>query len=124
VPLSGATALLASSLAPSSMLRPSALTDRGPEVSAATIPSRFEGVDLVIVHENNEGALQRHEHEVVPGVVESLRIITEKASTRIARFAFQYAGSTAQAGDRGAPGRPAPGRHRCGASSRMSRCGR
>jgi isocitrate dehydrogenase (NAD+) len=54
-------------------------------------PSRFEGVDLVIVRENTEDLYAGLEHEVVPGVVESLKIITERASTRIARFAFEYA---------------------------------
>ncbi|MBI2839144.1 MAG: isocitrate/isopropylmalate dehydrogenase family protein [Acidobacteria bacterium] len=57
------------------------------------IKSRFEGVDLVIVRENTEDLYSGLEHEVVPGVVESLKIITEKASTRIARFAFDYAAS-------------------------------
>jgi isocitrate dehydrogenase (NAD+) len=43
------------------------------------------------VRENTESLYSGLEHEVVPGVVESLKIITEKASTRIARFAFEYA---------------------------------
>src|SRR4029077_11574663 len=55
------------------------------------VQSRFGDVDLVIVRENTEGLYSGLEHEVVPGVVESLKIITEKASTRIAQFAFQYA---------------------------------
>ena len=55
------------------------------------INSRFQGVDLVIVRENTEDLYAGLEHEVVPGVVESLKIITEKASTRIAHFAFQHA---------------------------------
>src|SRR5205807_4557015 len=55
------------------------------------IPTRYPGVDLIIVRENTEGEYSGIEHEVVPGVVESLKIITEKASTRIARFAFEYA---------------------------------
>ena len=53
--------------------------------------SRFEDVDLVIVRENTEDLYAGLEHEVVPGVVESLKIITERASTRIARFAFEHA---------------------------------
>jgi isocitrate dehydrogenase (NAD+) len=48
-------------------------------------------VDLVIVRENTEGEYVGLEHEVVPGVVESIKVITEKGSTRIARFAFEYA---------------------------------
>jgi isocitrate dehydrogenase (NAD+) len=55
------------------------------------IKSRYDGVDLVIVRENTESLYSGLEHVVVPGVVESIKIITEKASTRIARFAFEYA---------------------------------
>lgn len=55
------------------------------------VKSHFENVDVVIVRENTEDLYSGLEHEVVPGVVESLKIITEKASTRIARFAFEYA---------------------------------
>ncbi len=55
------------------------------------IPTRYPDVDLVIIRENTEGLYSGIEHEVVPGVVESLKIITERASTRIARFAFNYA---------------------------------
>jgi isocitrate dehydrogenase (NAD+) len=56
-----------------------------------SVPSRFTGVDLVIVRENTEDLYAGLEHEVVPGVVESLKIITERASTRIAEFAFNHA---------------------------------
>jgi len=55
------------------------------------VQSRFENVDVVLVRENTEDLYSGLEHEVVPGVVESLKIITEKASTRIAHFAFEYA---------------------------------
>jgi isocitrate dehydrogenase (NAD+) len=55
------------------------------------IPTRYPDVDLIILRENTEGLYSGIEHEVVPGVVESLKIITEKASTRISRFAFEYA---------------------------------
>ena len=55
------------------------------------IPHRFDDVDLVVVRENTEGLYSGLEHTVVPGVVESLKIITEKASTRIAKYAFEYA---------------------------------
>ena len=55
-----------------------------------SLPTRYPGVELAIVRENTEGQYSGIEHEVVPGVVESLKIITEKASTRIARFAFEY----------------------------------
>ena len=56
-----------------------------------SVATRYPDVDLVIVRENTEGLYSGIEHEVVPGVVESLKIITEKASTRIAKFAFAYA---------------------------------
>jgi isocitrate dehydrogenase (NAD+) len=55
------------------------------------VPSRFQNVDLVIVRENTEDLYAGLEHVVVPGVVESLKIITAKASTRIAEFAFEHA---------------------------------
>src|SRR3989454_6264824 len=55
------------------------------------VKSHFENVDLILVRENTEDLYSGLEHEVVPGVVESLKIITERASTRIARFAFEFA---------------------------------
>jgi isocitrate dehydrogenase (NAD+) len=55
------------------------------------VPSRNPNLDLVVVRENTESLYAGLEHVVVPGVVESLKIITEKASTRIAKFAFAYA---------------------------------
>jgi isocitrate dehydrogenase (NAD+) len=56
-----------------------------------SVPSKYEGIDIVIVRENTEDLYAGLEHEVVPGVVESLKIITEEASTRVATFAFEYA---------------------------------
>jgi isocitrate dehydrogenase (NAD+) len=55
------------------------------------VKSRYDGVDLIVVRENTEDLYSGLEHVVVPGVVESIKIITEKASSRIARFAFEYA---------------------------------
>ncbi len=55
------------------------------------VPARYQNVDLVIVRENTEDLYSGLEHEVVPGVIESLKIITFEASTRIAQFAFNYA---------------------------------
>src|SRR3954471_6313364 len=55
------------------------------------VETRFQGVDLIIVRENTEDLYAGLEHEIVPGIVESIKIITEKASTRIAKFAFEYA---------------------------------
>jgi len=57
----------------------------------AGIPPRFDNVDLVVVRENTEGIYSGLEHMVVPGVAESLKIVTEAASRRIGRFAFQLA---------------------------------
>ncbi len=62
-----------------------------PIESLKGIKSKYDNVDLIVVRENTEGLYSGIEHEVVPGVVESLKIITEKASTRIAHYAFQYA---------------------------------
>jgi isocitrate dehydrogenase (NAD+) len=56
-----------------------------------SLPTRYPSVDLAIVRENTEGEYSGIEHEVVPGVVEALKIVTEKASLRIARFAFEFA---------------------------------
>jgi isocitrate dehydrogenase (NAD+) len=55
------------------------------------VPTRYENVDLIVIRENTEGLYSGLEHIVVPGVVESLRIITEKGSERIVRFAFRTA---------------------------------
>jgi isocitrate dehydrogenase (NAD+) len=55
------------------------------------VHARYQGVDVVLIRENTEDLYAGLEHTVVPGVVESLKIITERASTRIAKFAFEYA---------------------------------
>ncbi len=52
---------------------------------------QFAGVDIVVVRENTEGLYSGVEHVVVPGVVTTLKVISERASRRIARFAFDYA---------------------------------
>lgn len=62
-----------------------------PVKSLKGVKSRYEGVDLIVVRENTEDLYSGLEHEVVPGVVESLKIITDRASRRIAKFAFEYA---------------------------------
>lgn len=62
-----------------------------PARSLPGVETRFKDVDLIVIRENTEGLYSGLEHIVVPGVVESLRIITEKASKRIARFAFETA---------------------------------
>jgi len=55
------------------------------------LETRYPGVDLIIIRENTEGLYVGLEHEVVPGVVESIKVTTEKACTRISKFAFEYA---------------------------------
>lgn len=53
--------------------------------------SPYQGVDLVIMRENTEGLYAGIEHEIAPGVVESIKVVTRQASLRIARYAFEYA---------------------------------
>jgi isocitrate dehydrogenase (NAD+) len=55
------------------------------------VPTRFSGVDIVVIRENTEGLYSGIENEVTPGVVTSMKVATERACTRIARWAFQYA---------------------------------
>ena len=62
-----------------------------PIKSLKGVQSRYEDVDLIVVRENTEDLYSGLEHEVVPGVIESLKIITDRASRRIAHFAFEYA---------------------------------
>ena len=62
-----------------------------PVKALPNVKCRYPELDLVIVRENTEDLYAGLEHIVVPGVVESLKIITEKASTRIAKYAFEYA---------------------------------
>jgi isocitrate dehydrogenase (NAD+) len=66
-------------------------TNLRPVWNIPSVKSKYDGIDLVIVRENTEDLYSGLEHEVVPGVVESLKIITEVASTRVAVFAFEYA---------------------------------
>ncbi len=62
-----------------------------PVKSQAGVPTPFRGVDLIVIRENTEDLYAGIEHQVAPGVVESVKVITARASTRIARFAFEYA---------------------------------
>src|SRR2546426_3133613 len=64
--------------------------DLRPVRALPNIPCRNPDLDLVVVRENTESLYSGLEHEIIPGVVESLKIITEKASTRISHFAFDY----------------------------------
>ncbi len=62
-----------------------------PIKSIPGVPALFQDLDMVVIRENTEDLYAGKEHEIVPGVIESLKIITEVASTRIAQFAFRYA---------------------------------
>lgn len=62
-----------------------------PCMSIPGFKTRYDDVDLVTIRENTEGEYSGLEHEVVPGVVESLKVITRKSSTRVAEFAFEFA---------------------------------
>src|SRR3954470_1093547 len=62
-----------------------------PVRSLEGVKTRFENVDMVIVRENTEGLYSGIENEVIPGVVTSLKVASEAACTRIARYAFRYA---------------------------------
>ena len=62
-----------------------------PVFSLPGVPARFGDLDLVLVRENTEDLYSGLEHEVVPGVMVSMKVITQTASTRIARFAFEHA---------------------------------
>jgi len=62
-----------------------------PVRSLPGVETRFSGIDLVIIRENTEGLYSGIENEVTPGVVTSMKVATEKACTRIARWAFRYA---------------------------------
>ena len=62
-----------------------------PVVNLPGIKTRYDDVNVIVIRENIEDLYSGLEHQVVPGVVESLKIITANASERIARFAFSYA---------------------------------
>src|SRR3954465_936724 len=62
-----------------------------PVKALPNVPCRYPELDLVVMRENTEDLYAGIEHVVVPGVIESIKIITEKASTRIARYAFEFA---------------------------------
>ncbi|HEY6418758.1 MAG TPA: isocitrate/isopropylmalate dehydrogenase family protein [Candidatus Binataceae bacterium] len=62
-----------------------------PTMSFAGVPTPFRDVNLIVVRENTEDLYSGIEHQVAPGVVESVKVITARASRRIARFAFEYA---------------------------------
>lgn len=55
------------------------------------MPSRHENVDFMVVRENLEGEYSGIEHEVYPGVFESLKVVTREKATRVAKYAFETA---------------------------------
>ncbi len=55
------------------------------------VSTRHDGVDIVTIRQNTEGEYAMLEHENVPGVVESLKIVTEPSTERLCRYAFEYA---------------------------------
>lgn len=59
--------------------------------SVPGVDTRHKNVDMVIIRENTEGEYSGLEHQAVPGVVESLKIISAEKCQRIAEYAFQYA---------------------------------
>lgn len=60
-------------------------------VSLPGVKTRHQGIDAVVIREQTEGEYSAQEHESVPGVIECLKVVTEKKSLRIAKFAFDYA---------------------------------
>jgi isocitrate dehydrogenase (NAD+) len=66
-------------------------TNLRPVKNLPGVASRFDNVDLIVVRENTEDLYAGLEHRIIPGVVESLKVITAKASERISRFAFEHA---------------------------------
>jgi isocitrate dehydrogenase (NAD+) len=57
------------------------------------LPARFQGVDVLVIRELTEDLYAAIEHEIVPGVVQSIKVVTEAASRRFFTFAFEWAGS-------------------------------
>ncbi len=62
-----------------------------PVQSLGQLNSHYKDIDMVIMRENTEDLYSGIEHEIAPGVVESIKVITRKASESIARYAFEYA---------------------------------
>ena len=62
-----------------------------PLKNIAGLPARFTGVDMLVLRELTEDLYAAIEHEIVPGVVQSIKVVTDAASRRFFRFAFDYA---------------------------------
>ncbi len=67
-----------------------------PLKNIAGLPARFTGVDMLVLRELTEDLYTSIEHEIVPGVVQSIKVVTDAASRRFFRFAFDYARSRPQ----------------------------
>jgi isocitrate dehydrogenase (NAD+) len=65
-----------------------------PSKTVPGIKTRYDNVNVTVIRENTEGLYAGLEHLVIPGVAESIKVMTEKACTRISRFAFEYARRT------------------------------
>lgn len=59
--------------------------------SVKGIPGKYNNIDIVLIRQNTEGEYKMLEHQNVKGVIECLKIITTKTSTKVARYAFEYA---------------------------------
>lgn len=62
-----------------------------PAITLPGITSRHQNVDCVVIRENSEGEFTGIEHEVYPGVIESIKRITKESSLKIAKYAFEFA---------------------------------
>lgn len=63
------------------------------------VDTPYKGVDLVTIRENTEGEYSGLEHEVSPGVVENLKIISRVACENITKYAFEYAMANGKSND-------------------------
>lgn len=63
----------------------------GNTCSSRSYKTLYDDVDIVTIRENTEGEYSGIEHEIVDGVVQSIKLITEDASRRVAEYAFKYA---------------------------------
>jgi len=62
-----------------------------PARSIPGVKTPYDNVNIVVIRENTEGEYSGIEHQVVPGVCQSIKLITREASRRVAQYAFQYA---------------------------------
>jgi len=62
-----------------------------PALSIAGYPTRFNDVNVIVIRENTEGEYSGLEHQVIPGVYQSIKLITREATMRVAKHAFEYA---------------------------------